>query len=1063
MKCTLLMDVNVNIFVDGKYQTITLKDVRCMPDFGMNIISEAPFLKKGCCITKNAGVLTVTRNHGKGSKVFEATVDPGQKLYFVDAQVVTTNSKEQENDQIFSTNPVFPEILDKMNRKMGTFHQKLGYVGFSQDLNVLDEELSEQLEQISAVQDHRMACGHDAAFVARTYNQNTGDLLMWHRRLGHWNFADVARLLGLKLPAKPIFCESCVLGKSKRHELNKKRREPLHSAPRPAYLFHMDVAGPFRSTTRGGNRYILVLVDDYSRRPFVFLLKTTSEVSSVLQDFVKQIENEFGRKNVVAQLLADGASYFEKSTVLRDYCRKKGIYQLFSPPYTPSLNGVAERMIGTIVTMVRTMLVHAGAPKFLWGEATAYAAHLIARLPRDAKLASDTRLELWTSRPQSTSHKHLRVWGCAAWVKDFDIRRDKLSPTSQKHIFVGIDPQMKCYRLARLPRYEIVRSAHVVFNEEEFPCRERKKVSSSADDAAADFAAASPEVIADDYAPMAAARPRREWTPSVQALENIASAIVEDAVYGVQTDCPRSHVEAMNTADKDKWRQAEIAEWHSLMDKGALGPDLDRPPPGFKSIPMAPVYTKKRDGRYKCRVVVRGYHMQQGRDYNHTFAPVPNITLFRVMFALTAKYDWEGKQGDAPNAFMQPTVDAELYVTVPPGMHDDPSTKIRPGIDDRNTKTCRQLLHGVNGIPQGTYLWTKKTKITCEKVGLKRCESDFSFYYDVDSSIYLLLWVDDIFLFFPKTSSQKARKVWSGLQADLKVGEWADIDDCLGCIVTRDRPSRTIKLSQKPAVVKLLKKAGMDKCSSSDTPVAAGMIFTKDDCPTDTSESATWYRSILASCIYMAMWTRPDIAFAISKLSKFMANPGEKHVQGLKRLLRYLAGTVDQGLLYSFAASPPREGVYGYYDAAHADDIDTRRSTMAYVFFYEGCPISWHSKLHTYVTTSTNHSEYCAAAKAAREAKWLEKIYCHIKFEDAVKPIALFSDSQGAIAMNYNPVQRNTSKHVDLADHYAREQVERGTITINYVPTDKMIADIGTKALAKGPFSELAKHIVSKL
>jgi hypothetical protein len=191
-----------------------------------------------------------------------------------------------------------------------------------------------------------------------------------------------------------------------------------------------------------------------------------------------------------------------------------------------------------------------------------------------------------------------------------------------------------------------------------------------------------------------------------------------------------------------------------------------------------------------------------------------------------------------------------------------------------------------------------------------------------------------------------------------------------------------------------------------------------------------------------------------------MQNPGPAHVQALKRLLRYLQGTKSLGLVYSFASASPKQGVYGYYDASHADDVDTRRSTMAYTFFFEGCIISWNSKLYTFVTTSTNHSEYCAAAKAAREAKLLEKIFLFLGFDAAVKPIDLFSDSQGCIAMTYNPVHRNASKHVDLADHYAREQVERKTITITYVSTKDMIADLLTKALPKLQYSKLRDFIV---
>jgi hypothetical protein len=228
-----------------------------------------------------------------------------------------------------------------------------------------------------------------------------------------------------------------------------------------------------------------------------------------------------------------------------------------------------------------------------------------------------------------------------------------------------------------------------------------------------------------------------------------------------------------------------------------------------------------------------------------------------------------------------------------------------------------------------------------------------------------------------------------------------------------------------------------------------------------------WYLSILACMIYFVSWTRPDLAFAVSKLCKYMHNPGREHIVALKRLLRYLKGTADYGLKYDFSTAASTagalKGVYGYYDAAHADCLDTMRSTLAYVFFFCGCPISWHTKLHSVITTSTNHSEYCAAAKAAKEAKWWEKLLTEIGFGRFVQPIDLFSDSKGCISMTYNPVLRAATKHIDLADHYAREQQEAGTITITYVSTKDMIADLLTKPLAQPDFAKHAKKLVEQV
>ena len=185
-----------------------------------------------------------------------------------------------------------------------------------------------------------------------------------------------------------------------------------------------------------------------------------------------------------------------------------------------------------------------------------------------------------------------------------------------------------------------------------------------------------------------------------------------------------------------------------------------------------------------------------------------------------------------------------------------------------------------------------------------------------------------------------------------------------------------------------------------------------------------------------------------------MQEPGEVHVNHLKKGLRYLRGKTDIGLVYDFSQAPVRSGLYGFFDASH---IDTRRSTIAYVFFYSGCVLSWKTKLHSYVTTSTNHSELVASAMAAREAKYLSTLFnalgtrsnAHLFFKGSVD---LFSDSQGVVAVSANPVLSAATKHVDIADFYVRELVEGGLITVTYVKTDYMVADVLTKPLARVKF-----------
>jgi hypothetical protein len=180
-------------------------------------------------------------------------------------------------------------------------------------------------------------------------------------------------------------------------------------------------------------------------------------------------------------------------------------------------------------------------------------------------------------------------------------------------------------------------------------------------------------------------------------------------------------------------------------------------------------------------------------------------------------------------------------------------------------------------------------------------------------------------------------------------------------------------------------------------------------------------------------------------------------VRFLKRGLRYLRGKVDLGLKFDFSQPPMRNGFYGFFDASHADCPDTRKSTIAYVFFYSGCAISWKTKLHSFITTSTNHSELVASAMAAREAKYLWGISAVIGSASRVdmfarRAVSLFSDSMGVVAVSANPVLSSSTKHVEIADFFVRELVERQIVTVSYVRTTYMLADVLTKPLGPSKF-----------
>jgi hypothetical protein len=267
---------------------------------------------------------------------------------------------------------------------------------------------------------------------------------------------------------------------------------------------------------------------------------------------------------------------------------------------------------------------------------------------------------------------------------------------------------------------------------------------------------------------------------------------------------------------------------------------------------------------------------------------------------------------------------------------------------------------------------------------------------------------------------------------------------------------KCMHISQAHAISSLLERAGMQDCNPVPTPCKTGQLWTKKDCPEpqETAERITHYRALVALANFIANWTRPDITFTVNKLCKFMSNPGPVHWSALKHLLRYLKGTAARGLNFDFSTDSGL-GLHGFTDASYADCPDTSRSTVGYVFYFGGAILSWSSKLHSFVTTSTNHSEYVAFAQGTKEAQWL--IYLFDDLEPATKhtPVPIFVDNSGIISIVQNPVDHAANKHIRVNYHFARELAQLQVIAPQRVPSEANLADLLTKALSAPQFAKL--------
>ncbi|MCO5566392.1 hypothetical protein L7F22_020069 [Adiantum nelumboides] len=211
------------------------------------------------------------------------------------------------------------------------------------------------------------------------------------------------------------------------------------------------------------------------------------------------------------------------------------------------------------------------------------------------------------------------------------------------------------------------------------------------------------------------------------------------------------------------------------------------------------------------------------------------------------------------------------------------------------------------------------------------------------------------------------------------------------------------------------------------------------------------YASAVGSLMYAMIATCPDIAFAVGVVSRYMSNPGKKHWEAVKGILRYLKATKNLRICYG----SQELSVKGFTDSDYAGDLDNRRSTSGYVFTLAGGAVSWRSRLQDSVTQSTTEAEYVAASEACKEAIWLGRLVTDLGIKEHVP--MLHCDSQSAIQLARNPVYHSKTKHVDVKYHFIREMLEDNRIQLVKVHTTENPADLLTKGLLAASFAHCRK------
>lgn len=446
--------------------------------------------------------------------------------------------------------------------------------------------------------------------------------------------------------------------------------------------------------------------------------------------------------------------------------------------------------------------------------------------------------------------------------------------------------------------------------------------------------------------------------------------------------------------------------------------------------------------KYKARLVAKGFTQKEGIDFTEVFSPVVKYKTIRIMLSLVAQFNLELEQMDVKTTFLHGELDETIYMEQPEGFE----------VQKEKDMVCL-LKRSLYGLKQSPRQWYKRFDTFITQKGFQRSFYDACLYFkgdDVLKAEYLLLYVDDMLLISKEKS--KVSRMKDILKSEFEMKDLGPAGRILGMRISRNRDKNSMILSQQGYLEKLSDKFSMKGSKPTRQPITSQFQLSSVQCPTTALEIRYMenvpYSSAVGSVMYSMVCTRPDLAHAISVLSRYMSNPGREHWLAMKWLLRYIGSTTDIGLMYKKNGN--QIDVEGYVDSDYAGDRDSRKSTSAYFFLVCGNCVSWKSQLQPVVALSTTEAEYIAATEAVKEGIWIQGMLQELQIYGGVATV--FSDSQSAIHLCKNPVFHDRTKHVEIKYHFIREKVTQGVIKIEKVSTEENPADVGTKVITLSKF-----------
>jgi hypothetical protein len=469
---------------------------------------------------------------------------------------------------------------------------------------------------------------------------------------------------------------------------------------------------------------------------------------------------------------------------------------------------------------------------------------------------------------------------------------------------------------------------------------------------------------------------------------------------------------------------------------------IDNIPPGANLISSRWIFTYKQNDKgeiikRKSRLVAKGYTQQFGIDYKETFSPTLKQDSIRIFTSISAQHNFNIEQIDVNAAYLNAGLKEDLYMKPPKG-HED------------YNKRYWKLNKAIYGLKQSGAQWNDELNRYLIKIGYKRLFSEPCLYIKCNRNGKLLsilaVYVDDILIAGTNNIIEKTKYL---IRKRFKIKEIGNVDYIIGIKFVKHKNGYL--LNQSRYIYDLLARHDMIDCKPirNITPVENKSLQ-------EIRIDETKYRSLIGNLLYLAIRTRPDIIYAVSKAARKSKEPNLEDWDNVIRILRYLKGTINYGI--NFSRNPD---VKAFVDADYAGDLETRRSTTGFLITIGNTPTSWCSKLQHCISTSTAEAEYYSLSECSKHCIWYMNLLNELRMN--IKNIEIYIDNKAAIYNAKNQSINPKTKHMDIRVHYIRELVKENKIKLNYIKSQNNLADGFTKYLNNSLMDKFRNSILTSI